>query len=742
MSTRQRFIMFAVMLMIAMFVSADEKKEDDKGLVVKTILKSVDKDIQKGFAGRAQAIKKLEQLLTIDNECIEVYYKLATCYYKNSKKKQAIKYYNIVFEKIGGPTRGDLGKMYDDSQEKINELDPVMKQIRKLKQQYINDLLSLRKRYKDKRIDEELALLGVEIELQARLTRLLTGSLGVDSLDEDTPAVPTLNRRINLYGAYSAMLLRLGLHVTESNKAIRSVAEWFDHKHPNNRDLQGEADFSALELARLYVALKDSEVLEPQTKAAIKRFFLEFNFKSMYHSENHDFVFLTARYLMANEFAGDVFKAYGKTGAELYTQDGQNLKWFIRFRARRGWGEFDSGGYQFLVFNTLLTLYDHSKDQELADLAEKMCNLLLADMSVDTLNGLYGGARGRVYEHTVLDPATSILNVIPYLYFGIADPRPESGQTRLLSFERMSYWELMNESLFSSFRPMNIVCDIAMQRNSQYVNLERKHLHNTDDPLPKEPLDGSIRKYTWYMPEKYILGSVQLQDPYPAGLAAGGYAKHQQHEWDFTIASGTKTKQFTHHPGAGGAHLYWSGDCNCKCTRTFQNKTAVLAIFDIPLAQKYQYIHAYLPREEFDEIVEDSGWIFARGGDVFSALYLTGGYRWVTSGEWAGVEVISDGAKKASVFEVGHADTFGSFAGFINAIKKNPVLFDPSSMTLRYTSTQAGTIKINHDELRQVDGVDVDLNYALYDSPYMQSDWDSGVISLMYNGKKVVLNFN
>jgi len=78
----------------------------------------------------------------------------------------------------------------------------------------------------------------------------------------------------------------------------------------------------------------------------------------------------------------------------------------------------------------------------------------------------------------------------------------------------------------------------------------------------------------------------------------------------------------------------------------------------------------------------------------------------------------------------------------MDAIKQNTVQFDPVSMTLTYTSKQAGTIKMNREQLRQVDGVGVDLNYALYDSPYMQSEWDSGVVTLMHGGKTNVLNFN
>jgi hypothetical protein len=581
-----------------------------------------------------------------------------------------------------------------------------------------------------------------EAAFKARSAQLLSATLGMKDLAAGSvPQVPSVATLINPYGAYSAMCLHNGFHLPESNAVIRRIAEWFDHTHPRGRDLRGEVDFPALELARLYVHFKDSDVLEPATKERIRRFFLESDFKSKYDSENHTLVFWAARYLMAKELPDQTFRAYNKTGAQLLIEDGQNLKQFIRFRARRGWGEFDSAGYQFLDFNTLITLYDYSQDAELVSLAGKMCNLLLADVAVDSLNGLYGGARGRIPEAAALDHSQSPFNDIQYLYFATADPQPQSGQRRLVEFKKLSYWEIMNQSLFSEFRPMDIVKKIATDRPTHYINRERKHLHNMEDTLPKKPLTGSIRKYLWYTPQ-YMLGGIQLQDAYPADLAAGNYARHQQHDWDFSVAAGTKTRIFTHHPGNGDAHGYWRGDLGCRCGSTFQNKTARLSLYDIKSAQNYQYIHAYLPRKEFDEIVEDAGWIFARKGDVFAALYLTDGYSWTDQGQWNNMEVISKGAKKGSVFEAGLASEFGTFEAFRNEIKANQVLFKPETMTLAYNSKKAGLIKMNSNKLRQVNGVNIDLDYQTYDSPYMQSQWDSGIITLKHGDDEVILDFN
>ncbi len=564
--------------------------------------------------------------------------------------------------------------------------------------------------------------------------------IGTNSGGESgVPEVPRTGDRINCYGSYAAMMLRLGFHIRESNEVIREVAAWFEKPHIRQRDLRGEVDFTALELARTSLDPVTKPLLELETQTAIRAFFLNHDFNSMYGSENHALVFWTARYLMANALQEERFEAYGKSGRELVAEDGERLKAFIRYRARRGWGEFDAGGYQFLVINTLLTIRDFSPDPELTKLADMMVNLLLADAATDSLNGLYGGARGRTPESSLLNHAHSVLNEIQYLYFGIGIPSGTDSAASLLPSEKIAFYELLNYSLFSSFRPNETVVAIACDRATPYVNKERKHLHHMGDLLPENPLPGSIRKYT-YCQRDYILGSVQLQDPYPEDLKERVYAKHQQHDWDFTVASGPAVRIFTHHPGTGGMHTYWRG--GGEYASTFQHRNVVLALWDIPETKAYQYIHAYLPVSNFDEVTEVSGWIFARKGDVYAGLYLDGGYKWVVDGKWKGVEVISEGSKKASVFEAGDRSGYQSFEDFQRRISSNTIRFDTEKMELQYASALHGTITIDNRQVRRLDQKDVNLEYATYESPYMSSRWDSGIVVLKHRDQQVIFDFN
>ena len=58
-------------------------------------------------------------------------------------------------------------------------------------------------------------------------------------------------------------------------------------------------------------------------------------------------------------------------------------------------------------------------------------------------------------------------------------------------------------------------------------------------------------------------------------------------------------------PGeAGPEHGYWTGDIRCCCGHFFQNETAVLELYDVPVGQPLHFVHAWIPRESFDEVVE------------------------------------------------------------------------------------------------------------------------------------------
>jgi len=558
-----------------------------------------------------------------------------------------------------------------------------------------------------------MSLADSKAQFEARKNRLL-GLWAAKDLSKDQ------------YAARAIANLYTGQWTEEAEASLRSTVEG---------KLAVDLDFAALKLMRAYWLFGEPKKLQPATVEAIRGFFRTKDVRSQWNeqvgkaAENHEIQFHTARFLAAQAFPGETFEAYHAAGSELVKRDSEWLKAAIRFRAEQGWGEFDSSVYYRVDMECLLCLYDFSRDAELQRLAAMMLDLMLADIAVDSLNGMYGGAHARVFYFDVLKHSTEDTYGLQYLYFGNVDPHTIGGLSGSV------------DAITSGYRPSDVVVQIAIGRKTPYENRERKCLHKPDDVMPNSPLSGSIRKYTYWTPD-YVLGCVQFQDPYPESYSGKYWAHHQQQEWDLTFGSRTRTRIFTHHPGKLGiVHARWTGDMSCNCGHFFQNKTALVALYDIPAGEPCQYIHAFVPRKDFDELVEEDGFIFVREGQVCAALKMLGGHEWADDPIWHDAEVISRGARNGAVCEVGLAQDYGGFDAFRREIAANALHFDPQAMELTYGSKRAGELLLNTKGVRRLDGKPAPLDYATYDNPYMHSAWQSGVVEIRDGDSRLLLDF-
>ena len=562
------------------------------------------------------------------------------------------------------------------------------------------------------------------------------------------------SRQQDVYGKGAALRLVCGVDVEAANKTIKEVAEWFEHPHPRGRALDGEPDFTAYSLSRVYCLAKDSNNLYPDTKAAIERFFTEYDSKSIYPSENHYLLWRSSRYLMAAILGAPVGDTSGKGGGvseaqktvadAVYGVHGEHptrfniyrdeataieiedkhwLRAFLRYRARRGWGEFDSTIYMIAQFECLMNLYDFAPDKQIKELAKVNLDMLVLGMALNSVDGIYGGAQGRGAVLSRFDHKQTNVYAMNYLYFGNCSAKG----TRMVVLYG------------SDYRPPSLIVKLAKGTRPAYANRERKHLHNVVDGCPYEPLEGSIRKYTFVTPS-YIMGCVQFQDDYPQGHAGAWYANHSQHQWDLSFVGDTQLRVFAGHPVGEGdkAHgSYWAGGTG----HFFQQRNALVALYDIGPEKRYQMIHAYFPRKRFDEVVEKEGWVFGRYGNAAVGLRFSNPCRWVEKGKYANMEIISDGNKHAVVCEARSLDEI-SFEGFIDELIGNKVVFDEGSMELSYSSKAEGVLEINTKGKRRHNGKNEDLNYPSYGSPYAHSKWDSGIVEINFDGEELVLDSN
>ncbi len=517
---------------------------------------------------------------------------------------------------------------------------------------------------------------------------------------------------------------------------VTFAADWFEHPNVMGRSPRGEADFQAIRLVPLYYECYDA--LNEETKKALNRFFLKRDFFSFYESENHSLMNRVSRYLAAQFYMDKdvMFEQFEPwEPKQLYEWDRNYINEFLDFRAKRGWGEFDSYGYGLEILLILNILFAYTKDEVLKKKTGMAMDIILLDMICDSKNGLYGGAHGRIYPAAALDSKKSGMFAAYCYYFGMQCGVSEEEILIPFSF------------LLSGYEPSAIVYDIEKNRKYPYINRERKHLHSCHAWAGRSIcsatleilLPYAISKQT-YVGERYLLGAVNKQDAYPTGCIDAGYAHHQQHEWELTLLGGTEHRIFSHHPGEAGynsQHNRWTGDLGCNCSTHYVDENTAISLYNITNPEKFDYINAYVPLHIFNEVVMEEKYIFLKYPGLYISLYFSSGYRVNEEDEFAGREIISNGRKHAVVLRVEPEEKYTSMQEFIENIHGKTVRVDEETMRVEFDS-----IFVSY-EGNGKDGKQNVYPYPyLYDCPYMKSLWQSGIVELTGEHLHCIYDFN
>jgi hypothetical protein len=145
-----------------------------------------------------------------------------------------------------------------------------------------------------------------------------------------------------------------------------------------------------------------------------------------------------------------------------------------------------------------------------------------------------------------------------------------------------------------------------------------------------------------------------------------------------------------------------------------------------------------------DEVQED-GWIFVKDGKAFAAVrVVAGGYKWTPA--WKHADSLEKDNKAFITLDKENApvilivnqaaDYKNDFGAFKAAVKAQPIRYADGVLNFA-TITFQGPARPG-----KVDGQTVNLAPARgYDSPFIRSEWNSGLIYIRKGDETVVLDF-
>jgi hypothetical protein len=457
-------------------------------------------------------------------------------------------------------------------------------------------------------------------------------------------------------------------------------------------------------------------------------------------SEHERVAHFAAQLLMA-ESLGDEQPWYnGRSTRENRADALAGLEEWMRGVCMEGQQEFDSPSYGPVFFCAMLLLRDFAADGRLRAQAGVMAAWLLADHAHEYIGGLFGGAHGREEMVSAMQPISSEMSAIAWLYFGDG-PQMYSREQYLASL--------------SSWRPPEAVVELATMKTAPFTAVEWKR---SEDRIRGDSVRSRSFPKLTYVDPLYVIGSI------PGGLVQS----LEQHSWDATWTSDSlQSTLFTMQPYAefDGMRGFFPHAAERiqriisfidpyfgTITKTvggspyehlFQHRNTVVALYDFPPIRRFPLITAFLPRmvPAFEVDSARSGWITIDAGDVYIGYHPL--KRFDIFREQYGQRLYSRGSPNGAVVTIVGRNAVPSYREFRRRIRATAV--DTAAFaatgTLRYTTIGGDALECRPGAPLRVNGAERRFDAGLlFDSPWISCARGTGVMRIAYSKGTLALD--
>ncbi|GAB4476607.1 MAG: hypothetical protein Kow0088_14590 [Anaerolineales bacterium] len=509
-------------------------------------------------------------------------------------------------------------------------------------------------------------------------------------------------------------------------------------------------------------------------------------------TENHYILYTSAGYLAGQFFPDEIFPNSGESGSQKVVKNRKRILRWLDLRLRSGFSEWLSHVYYDEDLTALLALRDFALDDQIRYKAENVIHLLLLDIALNSFRGVFGSTHGRAYENTkkwaaqegTTDTAKLLfgmgifsafdnMSAVTFALSGYKVPaaieaiaqdqdRPQmlNRQRVGIRLQEMERWGLTAQNLEDGMHLLTL--EAYMHPRTAELVLRMFDRFNCWENSFFTP----FKKYRWLirlLRSTRLLGVlasvlewdlcrntreqvdiVTYRTPYYMLSAAvdyrAGFGGDQQHIWQATLAPNAVC--FTTHPGNidGKTPDKWAG--SGVLPRVAQVKNVVIAIYHlrwrpalyVPI--RHYFTHAWFPKREFDEVVEQGKWIFARKRKAYLALYSHLPTHWQTEGKDKDAELIAAGKDNIWICELGSEIENGSFGDFQKSILAAPL--QVRNLAVEYHSPAQGKLAFGWQGPLLQNGKEVDLHPNIrYENPYLSAPFDTSELSIRVNGNKL-----
>ncbi|MDP4269293.1 MAG: hypothetical protein Q8909_04110 [Bacteroidota bacterium] len=393
-------------------------------------------------------------------------------------------------------------------------------------------------------------------------------------------------------------------------------------------------------------------------------------------------------------------------------------------RAKKGlFIEMANESYGLETLKGVYNFYDFG-DKQMRSLTGKLLDLYWATWAEEQLGGVSGGSKNRVYPGKESKSGRGEFWKMAWYYLGIAKPTPPSHNLMTL--------------IASDYRMPLVVMDIALDTKGRGIfevkqrklGLAVKGYYNSPDYRLRQDSGGLVR-YSYCTPE-FIIGT----------------AHFEARKWqDWTLISSQNRWQGVIFAGDDNARIF--PQCSLNDTyRTYNQHWSVQSkgcMITQKLPEGYardgKPMRVFFSNAGLSNYQERNGWVFVESQEAYTALKcVSKGFNWLndTDGKW----LVCEDELTPIIMEVVRKADYQNYTAFQEKILNSPLKIAGKKLT--YHSTYGDDIVFNGDysTLSTINGKIIDLQPDLvYDSPFINSVWDSGKIKISKDGRYLNLDF-
>lgn len=411
------------------------------------------------------------------------------------------------------------------------------------------------------------------------------------------------------------------------------------------------------------------------------------------------------------------------------------FKLYFKEKATKGlFTEIGSPTYTKYSVNVFYTVYDHSKDAELKELARMFLNLYFADWAIEQFNGQRGGSKHRCYREFGY-----ILNEkIGGFPFGLGDLGHHPGLTGAAT---------------TAWRPDPLVAELALAQEARgtygyYSRRPGLRVENKRKGNDLSPNGGQLLRYTYHNPQ-FIMGMSMV----PAIREFSWTAISSQNRQNGILLNGKKmAKIYTQRVTHNKYNMEWG-----------VQDQGVMILQQLPrwLTKHGKERGQLIFLSKNLNITETGGWFFAESEKAYCAIKVVQGtvHQRSPKAKDFGIKK-GDPEKDMShigtlldlqniqspiIFEVSAKEKYDSIEDFQKEIQANPMVLLEDSV-LEYSSKAYGnklSLFMDYSNLPKINDKTVNLNPEfVYKSPYINGNFGAGTVTISSGGKSVVYDFH